>query len=142
MRSPAVFTIGTLCVLCGCGPSGPQRAEVSGTVKLNGKPVADGAINFFPTEGTKGPEAGVKITEGKYHIPRSTGPVVGKNRVVLTEFGLTGREMQDPTAPPGTVMKERGNIMPPEASSNSTLVREVKPGKNEFDFEISSAAPN
>ena len=124
--------------LAGCGPSGPERAEVTGSVKLDGQQVAEGAINFFPTEGTTGPEAGAPITDGKYSIPRSQGPVVGKHRIVLTKFGDTGKMMQDPTRPPGTMMKERGNVMPPEVSSNSTLVREVKSGTNRLDFDIPS----
>src|SRR5215207_5443241 len=107
-------------LLAGCAPAGPQRAEVSGTVKLDGEPVAEGAINFFPTEGTTGPEAGAEIKDGKFYIARSQGPVVGTHRVVLTKFGDTGKMMQDPTKPPGTMMKERGNVMPADASSNST----------------------
>jgi hypothetical protein len=125
-------------VVCGCGPDGPQRAEVSGTVNLDGEPVAEGAINFFPTEGTKGPEAGTEIRDGKFHINRSQGPVVGRHRIVLTKFGDTGQEMQDPTKPPGTMMKVRGNVMPPQFGDNSTLVREVKPSGNKFEFDISS----
>jgi hypothetical protein len=125
-------------LLTGCDPEGPERAEVSGTVKLDGEPVVEGAINFFPTEGTTGPEAGAPVTDGKYFIARSQGPVVGKHRVVLTKFGETGKMMQDPTQPPGKLMKERGNVMPAEAGSNSTLVREVKSGKNTLDFAITS----
>ena len=120
----------------GCGPAGPTRAEVFGTVSLNGRPVSEGSINFFPTEGNKGPEAGGAIRDGKYHIPRAQGPVIGKNRVELRSFQKSGRTIQDPTAPQGTVMEEITNVFPAEFNTNSTLVREVMRGQNEMEFDL------
>ncbi len=128
--------IAVVSLASGCGPSGPTRAEVTGTVTLNGEPVAEGSINFFPVAGVKGPEAGAAIREGKYHIPRNVGPVVGENRVELRAFQKSGRRIQDPTAPPGTMTEEIANIFPVEYNTNSTLVRDVQKGKNEFVFEI------
>lgn len=119
----------------GCSPGGPERAAVSGTVKINGRPVSQGAINFFPTEGNKGPEAGTNIMDGQYKIDRATGPVLGKNRVELRGFENTGKTIQDPFGAPGTLIEERANIFPAEAS---TLVREVKRGNNTFDFDIAT----
>lgn len=123
-------------LLSGCSEGGPTRAEVSGTVKVNGQPVAEGAINFFPVDGALGPEAGAAIADGKFHISRAQGPVVGKNRVELRAFQKSGRKIQDPTAPAGTLTDEVANIFPPEFNSNSTLVREVKTADNVFDFDI------
>jgi hypothetical protein len=123
-------------LMLGCGPAGPTRAEVSGTVSLNGTPVSEGSINFFPTDGNKGPEAGGAIRDGKYHIPRAQGPVIGKNRVELRSFQKSGRMIQDPTAKPGTMMEEITNVFPAEYNSNSTIVREIKPGQNTIEFEI------
>jgi hypothetical protein len=122
----------------GCGPTGPTRAEVSGTVTYNGQPVEQGAISFFPAPGVVGPEAGGEIKNGKYFIPRKTGPVVGKNRVELRSFQKSGRRIQDPTAPPGTLTDEITNIFPPEFSSQSTLTKDIQKGKNEIVFEIKS----
>ena len=122
----------------GCGPTGPERAEVSGTVTFNGQPVEQGAISFFPTPGVIGPEAGAEIKDGKYFIPRKTGPVVGKNRVELRSFQKSGRKIQDPTAPQGTLADEITNIFPAEYASQSTLVREVQSGKNVIEFQIES----
>lgn len=120
----------------GCGPAGPERAEVSGTVTFNGRPVEQGAITFFPAPGVVGPEGGSEIKNGKYFIPRKAGPVVGKNRVELRSFQKSGRMIQDPTAKQGTLTEEIKNIFPEEYNRNSTLVREVKSGKNEIEFEI------
>jgi hypothetical protein len=117
------------------GCSGPQ-AEVSGTVRLNGSPIKEGAINFIPTGGNHGPSAGAIIRDGKYHIPRSKGATVGKNLVELRAFLDTGRQVQDPTGPRGTLVKERIMAFPPEYNDRSTLVREVQLGSNTFDFDI------
>ena len=124
--------------LAGCGPDGPQRAEVSGTIKFNGEPIPEGSINFFPTDGTKGPEAGAVVTNGKFHIPYSTGPVVGKHTVELKYFGETGQMVQDPTAPPGKMIPLRDNLF--KTVITEPIVREVKPnaGDNVFDFDIKS----
>ena len=125
-----------LFVAGGCGSSGPERAEVSGIVTLNGQPVSEGSINFFPTAGNTGPEAGGEIRAGKYHIPRAKGPVLGKNRVELRSFQKSGRKIQDPTAPPGTMTEEITNVFPAEYNKDSTLLREIQKGKNELPFEI------
>jgi hypothetical protein len=131
-----IFVGATLFALTGCSNDGVQRAEVSGTVTFNGQPVKEGSINFFPTDGTKGPEAGGAILDGKYHIPKAKGPVVGKNRVELRAFQKTGRRIQDPTAPPGTLTEEIANVFPLEFNTNSELRRDVQPGKNDLPFEI------
>jgi hypothetical protein len=131
-----LFLLGIAPFFAGCSGSGPQRAEVSGTVTLNGRPVREGSINFFPTDGNTGPEAGGEIKDGKYHIPRAKGPVVGQNRVELRAFQKTGKRIQDPTAPPGTLTEEIANVFPPEFNTNSELKRTVNAGKNDIPFAI------
>jgi hypothetical protein len=133
-RSAVVLCAIGLCGLLGC--SGDNRSEVSGTVKLNGKPVAEGAINFIPVEGNKGAGTGATITDGKYHIPRSAGVAAGKNRVELRAFRNTGRKVQDPTGTPGTLADERVMAFPPQFNDQSTLVRDVKSGSDTVDFDI------
>lgn len=135
-----ILLLGFSLLHVGCGPSGPPRAEVSGVVTLNGQPVSEGSINFFPTEGNTGPEAGGAIRDGKYHIPRAQGPVLGKNRVELRSFQKSGRRIQDPTAPPGTMTEEINNVFPAEFNRDSKLVRDIQPGKNDLPFELEAAA--
>src|SRR6266850_1809188 len=38
-------------VLCSCGPKGPVRYEVTGTVTYNGEKLDEGIIDFWPQEG-------------------------------------------------------------------------------------------
>lgn len=123
-----------LCSLLGC--SGGDRAEVSGTVSLNGKPIPEGSISFIPIEGNQGPEVGAVINNGRYHIPRSQGVMVGKNRVELKAFRNSGRKFPDPTGPPGTLAEERVPAFPPEYNERSTLIRDVQKGSNTIDLDI------
>src|SRR5262249_27420377 len=95
-----------LSLLCLAGCFG-NKAEVSGTVKLDGVPIKEGSINFIPVEGTLGPGAGAVIEDGKYHIAASKGVTVGKNRVEIRAFKNTGRKVQDPTGKPGVLTEER-----------------------------------
>ena len=59
------------------------------------------------------------------------------NRVELRAFQKTGKQIQDPTAKPGTMTEEIANIFPPEFNTNSVLETDVKPGTNvDVDFKI------
>jgi hypothetical protein len=120
-------------LLAGC--SG-QRADVSGTVQLDGQPVDEGAIQFIPVEGTTGPSAGGIIKDGRYHITGDRGVTVGKNRVELRAFRNTGRKVQDPTGLPGVKTDERVQAFPPEYNDRSTVVKEVHTGSNTIDFAV------
>ena len=130
------FAIFMLCCVAAIGCSGDGRSEVSGRVTLNGQPIAEGAINFIPVEGNVGPGAGVEIRDGKYFIARVKGVSPGKNRVELRAFRETGKKVQDPTGKPGTMTFERAMAFPPEYNDRSTLVKDVKPGSDTIDFDI------
>ena len=79
----------------GCSHAANSRAAVSGTVRLDSEPLKEGAIAFFPIQGTVGPSAAGVITDGKYDIPREKGPVIGKNRVEIRAFRKSGRKSVD-----------------------------------------------
>ncbi len=137
MRTICPFClIVALLSLSGCGGDGPERAEVRGRVLLDGEPIQEGIINFEPTEGTQGPGTGGSIKEGSYHLPRHQGPVIGKNRVVLRAFRQSKQKIQDPTAPPGTLVYARVQVFPPEYSDKSTIVKVIQHGSNELDFDV------
>jgi hypothetical protein len=123
-----------LVLLVGC--SANDKAEVSGTVRLDGELVEEGSINFIPVQGTTGPGAGAVIQNGKYHIPASRGVTVGKNRVELRAFKRTGKKVQDAAGRPGDLTEERVPAFPPEYNDNSTLVKEVRARTNTIDFDV------
>jgi hypothetical protein len=132
-RRQVVWLVAGLLLLPGC--SG-QRADVSGTVQIDGRPVDEGAIQFIPVEGTTGPSAGGVIKDGRYHIARDKGVTVGKNRVEIRAFRTTGRKVQDPTGPPGAKAEERVQAFPPEYNERSTVVKDVRAGSNTIDFDV------
>ena len=125
-----------LAVMVGCSESGPQRAEVSGSVSIDGKPVESGSISFIPDKGNKGPSAGGPIENGKYRIPRDKGPVVGINQVQLSATRKTGKKIQDPTAKPGVLTDELVEAFPPEYNKSPGVHREIKSGPNVVDFDV------
>jgi hypothetical protein len=122
-------------LLTGCS-HGPSRAEVSGSVQLDGQFVEEGSIQFIPVEGTVGPSTGEAIRNGKYHISRDKGAVIGKNRVELRTFRITERKIQDPTGKPGVMSAERVQAFPAEYSDKSTVIKEIKAGSNVIDFDV------
>lgn len=119
-------------VVAGCGDS--TRAMVSGTVTLDGQPLDVGTISFIPTGATKGPVAGATIIDGKYRIDPNKGAIIGTNRIVFTGMKKTGRKLVDGDE----TMDEYINVIPPQYSTGSTLVRTIEPGENQCDFELTS----
>jgi hypothetical protein len=121
--------------LAGCSGN---EAEVSGTVRLDGELIQEGSITFIPVEGTKGPGVGAVIKDGQYHIPRSGGVTVGKNRVELRAFKSSGKKVQDPTGAPGVLVEVRVPAFPPEYNDQSTVIKEIRAGANTIDFDVAA----
>jgi hypothetical protein len=96
----------------GCGAGGATdnlpRLPVSGTVTLDGAPLAKGMIQFMPTSAQQGVVAGAMIEDGKYSIPRDQGPVPGSYAVSI----VSGGSSESPPGPPGPPVE--GVAGPPE----------------------------
>jgi hypothetical protein len=137
---PAVV-VGVMIVapFCGCGgKSGPERAAVAGKVTLDGDEIDVGSIAFYPTGGTKGMVAGGPINNGRYSVSADQGPVVGQNRVEIHSPRKTGRKVPDAFGDPGATMDETAEAIRQRYNAKSTLERDVKPGRNTFDFALQS----
>jgi len=131
--------VGLLLCCYGCGQSDDvQRAAVSGKVTIDGVAVDNGTIAFIPSGGNKGPTAGAAIQNGVYTIAADNGPVIGPNRVELHASKKTGRKVQMPMAAPGTMTDEVTEAFPKHYNVESTLVAEIKWGKNVCDYEVTS----
>jgi hypothetical protein len=130
----SVVAVVLACLLPGCGgPAEPefQRAAVRGTVTLDGEPVENGTVTFYPIEGTVGPSAAQAIQQGKYELAEEDGAVVGTNRVEVRATRKTGKKIEEgPPSPPGTMVDEI-------VSARITEEQEVKAGENTFDFQLS-----
>ena len=123
-------------LLSGAGcQKGPRRAAVSGQVLVDKEPLLEGTISFIPTDGTEGPETGEAIREGRYSIPADKGAVVGKCKVEIRGFRKTGRKVPD-IMEKDKLIDERAKAVGPEFNDQSTLIREIKDGKNTLDFDL------
>jgi len=122
----AAMVVLSISVWLGCGPDNPlNRQPVSGSVKLNGEPVAKGSIRFDSV--TRGPTiAGGTIRDGRYEISGEKGLAPGEYAVYLNIMDPKWDARKEPSP------KE---MAPPEYTDGSKKVT-VKGGSNVFDFDI------
>ena len=85
-----VGCVGILSVLTACGCDSGGTTGLSGKVTLDGQPVKNGFIAFYP-EGSEGKETSTKIEDGEYKVKNVT---LGKNKVRVT---IT--QQMEPAAP-------------------------------------------
>jgi hypothetical protein len=149
-----------LCLLPGCGRSGPKLVPVDGTILLDGQPLAYKCVLFLPEEGTAGNGAGGYTNgEGKYSlfavifgVTRDyDGCPPGRYRVVVSEpvipiteadFGPLDAEEEgdEPAVAVGPVMSPATSVIPALYTSEETtpLVREVPESGGAVDLELTS----
>ena len=132
----ALIAIGFLiAATSGCGPDNPLgRKPLSGTVTLDGSPLAKGTIEFQPLDG--GVQSGDLISEGKYAIPAHQGATPGKYRVVIIDTYDT------PPLPPGHMPGDdlppppKSKIPPSWNSKSQQSIEVKKEGPFKFDFDV------
>lgn len=83
--------------LIGCGGPGYPLANVSGTVSMNGKPLANANLMFSPSEGQSGPSSSGKTdNEGRFELVTidldHPGAVPGQHRVTITTATASGAD--------------------------------------------------
>jgi hypothetical protein len=147
--------------LGGCGSSGDNlnRQAVSGTVTLDGKPLAEGTISFAPTTDLPTPGM-VSITAGNYEIPKALGLVPGSYKVSILsnksvaapteKFGdMPGRAARQQTEADDArqralVLGKRADsnqLIPSKYNTATTLTADVKDGgTHTFNFDLNSAS--
>ncbi len=115
--------------LFGCGLGGPTTYEVTGTVTLDGEPIADAQIVFRAVDGSEGSWAG-KVTDGEYAVQSTPG----KKRVEITAT----REIHVKVASDSGEGELNYEMYVPEKyNRQSELTREVTAdGDNHFDFAL------
>lgn len=121
----------SFCILSlpGCGKS-PAEAKVSGTVTLDGNPVANAEVTFTPEDGSRISQ-GVTDSEGRYVLRFTAsldGAAVGTHNVTIRTG--SSESSDDPEA-----AKE---IIPAKYNTQSELKETVKAGKNVVDFKLTS----
>lgn len=128
-----LWGIGLLIVAAGCS-RGDGRVAVSGTVTLDGAPLASGAINFRPAEGLQANSAGARIENGRFELPADAGLLPGTYTVVIMAMKETGRMVDD---------EQRGKIpetVPVKFRESGRLTATIEPGRHAHcDFQLTSA---
>ena len=123
----------------GCSkPAEFQRAEVGGAVSVEGQPLAEGTISFFPDVKVKGTRVQAKIVGAKFTFPKNNGPSVGINRVSISAPLKTGKKV----SVEGVETEEVVESIAWQYSEETTLTADVKSGstKNDFTFELKGQA--
>jgi hypothetical protein len=140
-------------VMPGCAKPKP-RAKVTGTVKLNGKPLPGGMVSFALDDGTN-VSAGTNIRkDGTYEVANAP---IGKCKVAVKTSHLNTTPTPVVTAPAagaGVNMQPKQTLVPGasgdpkmgtqytpiaakfEDVTKSGLEFEVKPGENNFDIPV------
>ncbi len=133
--------IAWIAVLAGCGGSPYKFAPVSGTVTLDGNPLADIVVTFQPLAEGSGGQAGtgsygVTDTQGHYTLKAadgsSEGAVVGRHRVTFTSNAPVRDAADDTAAPPA---KE---VIPPQVRLNPPEFEVPAGGTEQADFALTS----
>ena len=105
-------------------------ASVSGTVKLDNKPLEGAQIKFQPV-GKGRPSNAITNSSGYYvlkYTPNQNGAEVGKHKVYIST-GVQGD---------GGEIKDIPEKLPAKYHAESTLEKEVTAGSNTIDFNLTS----
>ncbi|MEM7476557.1 MAG: carboxypeptidase regulatory-like domain-containing protein [Planctomycetota bacterium] len=124
--------VGTLCfaAVAGCGSG--DMGYVSGTVTMDGKPLPNAIVEFFPKP-SGGLSAGMTDEKGVYelYIGRSgKGAKVGEHLVQISTA--------DGGADDGDYGGASKELVPAKYNVNSELTATVKSGNNTIDFTLDS----
>ena len=135
-----IFALISLGMGCGSG-DGLPRQPISGTVTLDGQPLATGSIAFRPADAAgPGVPVGAQIDGGSFSIARAVGPTPGTYHVAISSpqegkatAKTTSAQPGDGDSPPAF------DLIPPQYNAQTTLQAEVGAGKsNDFRFELKS----
>jgi hypothetical protein len=127
----AVFLLG----FCGCQPA----PSVTGTINVDGQPLARGSIDFVPVDDKgaiadgRGTGGGATIQEGTYQIDKGLTP--GRYRVEIQAIRKTTRKVLNPLLP-AEYIDEEVAVVPPKYNEQSSLFRELSAGSNQIDFDL------
>lgn len=127
-RAWAAAALAAVVVIAGCG--GPPRAQVRGKVTIDGRPLENGSIEFFPVDG-KGQTAGTAIQNGEYQVETS----VGEMKVTINGTEVVGKQKAYDT-PDSPMIEIVRNAVPARYNSQSELKKTLNPGANEVNFEL------
>lgn len=127
-----LMLVSLVCLGCGRGDL-PDLGYVEGIVTLDGQPLPNAVLIFQP-ESAGRPSYGRTDEKGWYELiftAGNEGATLGKHMVAITTL-TDGDPDADPPIPSSP------EKLPGQYNSRTELTREVQPGKNPFDFKLSS----
>ena len=131
---PFLFLLVAVCVsVTGCGDS--LGSQVTGTVTIDGKPLATGGVSFHPVD--KGPVATAQIQEdGSYELKTGKQHSLPPGEYRVTVMAV---EVIPPRTKQGMPMPGR-RLVPARYGelAQTDLHATVQPGSNQVDFPLSS----
>ncbi|MCC7335221.1 MAG: carboxypeptidase regulatory-like domain-containing protein [Pirellulaceae bacterium] len=134
MKSIFPIALTLLSLASGCGKG---LSVVSGTVTLDDKPLKGAYVEFSPISGR--PSIGKTDGDGHYQLEYSTsksGVEPGQHTVRIGTYEEASVDMK--TGEPTDEVEE---IVPVKYNRETTLTADVKPGKNEIDFDLELDKP-
>jgi len=126
---------GNVCLISGCSGPGdtPDMGTVTGTVKMDGKPLSNALITFVPLDHEKARQSvGTTDENGDYELKyslRETGAMLGKHKVTISTSGMSENEYGSGGGGGGG-----GEKVPARYNVNSELTATVEPGSQTIDF--------
>ena len=139
----------TIFTLPGCGRGEPTFAPVSGTVTMDGKPIARAAVLFVPPEHSGlAPATGETDAAGRFQLSTGDRPgaapgnyqvgirCVETTGLTTNELGLVVPVGNQPVEVRWHVPERYGNL------ATSGLTATVVPGGNDVRFDLKAAPPH
>ena len=134
-------------LISGCNRGdGVELGEVTGLVTLDGQPLANASVSFYPSNGRA--SFGKTNAEGKYELIyiRDKGAIIGDHKVTITSkvWGEASRKAgpgQRPRDVEAAASEGAREEMLPEKytiKTKTVLSAQVSPGTNEHNFELKS----
>ena len=125
------LAVAAAAALAAAGCRGEPKAQVSGTVTLDGVPVENGVIQFYPV-GSTGQTAGGGVQNGRYALDASPGEMT----VTINASKVVGKQKLYAT-PDSPVVDKVSELVPSKYNSVSTLKVTLKEGVNEgVNFDL------
>lgn len=131
----SLFALGAAVALtaaAGCG----GKPTVSGVVTLDGKPLDNGAIQFFPIKGDGQTSSAIIGQDGRYRMPASPT----KMKVVINSSKVIGKRKAYADVPDSPMIDILEEVLPPRYSdmNKTELTAAIGPGNNEVNFDLKS----
>jgi len=142
---PCLLGVPLLLVGLGCGKDPYKVAPVSGTVTLDGRPLANTWVTFMPVGTKESPDPGPTSSgktdaQGRYTLaiePGRPGAVVGKHKVAINTLGGGGDTKGDDRDAGGP--RQPREKLPDVYNYKTTLTADVPAGGTEAaNFELKS----